>query len=64
MYRAYCACKVPGELWVHAELTEPPVRAWYPPPLREPLSDQIDLSCRHNLEWYRSVKCAHVKVLG
>ena len=58
MSRAYR--EVPGEPWVDAALAEPPVRAWYPPP-REPLSDQIDLSCRDNLEWYRSVKFARHK---
>ena len=58
MSRAYR--EVPGEPWVDAALAEPPVRAWYPPP-REPLSDEIDLSCRDNLEWYRSVKFARHK---
>ena len=51
---------MPGEPWVDAALAEPPVRVWYPPP-REPLSNEIDLSCRDNLEWYRSVKFARHK---
>ena len=55
MFRAYR--EVPGEPWVDTALAEPPIRAWYPPP-REPMSDEIDLSCRDNLEWYRSVKFA------
>ena len=53
MSRAYR--EVVGEKWVDDALAHPSVKAWRAPP-REPLSTAIDLCCRDNLEWYRSVK--------
>lgn len=52
--------EVPGEQWVDTALAQPSVKAWRPPS-REPLSDEIDLCCRDNLEWYRSLKFARHK---
>ena len=47
--------EVPGEKWVDDALAAPSVMAWRAPP-REPLSTELDMCCRDNLEWYRSVK--------
>lgn len=52
--------EVPGEQWVDRALSHSSVRAWQPP-VREALSEQIDLCCRDNLEWYRSLKFARHK---
>ena len=52
--------EVVGEKWVDDALAAPSVAAWKAPP-REPLSEEIDLCCRDNLEWYRSVKFARHK---
>ena len=52
--------EVVGEKWVDDALACPSVKAWKAPP-REPLSEEIDLCCRDNLEWYRSVKFARHK---
>lgn len=46
--------EVPGERWTDQTLAAAPVRAWRPP-AQEKLSKTIDLCCRDNLEWWRSV---------
>lgn len=52
--------EVPGESWIQNVLAAPSVMAWRPPP-QEELSDEIDLCCRDNLEWYRKLKYARYK---
>lgn len=52
--------EVPGEKWVDSALAHPSVSSWQPP-AREALSCKIDLCCRDNLEWWRSVKFARHK---
>lgn len=49
--------EVPGESWIDRTLASPLVRAWVPP-FPEERSTVIDLCCRDNLEWWRSVKYA------
>jgi hypothetical protein len=49
--------EVPGEAWVDATLSDPPLKTWRQPS-KEPESTSVGLVCQDNLEWWRSVKFA------
>ena len=52
--------EVPGEMWIDKALSAPALVSWAPP-AGEPRSEHIDLCCRDNKEWWRSVKFSRHK---